>query len=141
MVETAQLWWRLIVARVTQVQGTLPPALKGTIQVVLTGPSGEVSRSFLRLDRRGAALGVGAAEHADAVIEIDDQGAQGLLRGGPEARGQLAVRGDRALVQAFFSALAKAPAPTSWLGIRSPHGPNEASHHRRRRPDPATGWD
>lgn len=120
-----EAWWALLQSRMAQVASLLPASLVGVIQfeVGRDAPS-PPAFFYLQLQGPGSTGHAGVARRSDAWVECSEDllfaqltalASQTTPDPSPSA---MEVRGHITLVRSFFEALARAPAPKSWLESR-----------------------
>jgi hypothetical protein len=115
---SGDIWWGLLLARVSQIRFALPADLIGVIQIEIAREDGGALFRHISLDRANTRTGEGIAGRIDAWMELNDLDLQGFLEGEGMAPGSIRVRGDRRLVEEFFGAMTRVTPATGVVGIR-----------------------
>lgn len=120
-----EAWWALLQSQMAQVAALLPADLAGVVQFEIQREA-PARPAFFHLELRGPASSgaSGIAVQADAWVSCTEDLLFAQLASAqpvaakPDPSARMEVRGQSRLVQRFFEALAKAPAPRSWLETR-----------------------
>jgi hypothetical protein len=114
----SELWWTLLVGRLTELRVALPATLKGTIQISVPRPGQRALFRYLRLDGPATTAHDGLADQPDLWITLDEDKLGAWLSDQPGAEGALRASGNHQLWRSLFAALNSKGQPLSWLQIR-----------------------
>jgi hypothetical protein len=116
-----EIWWRVFLARLSQVEAALPPTLRGSIQFAVKPAAmkdGASSFFFLKLTDRGPIGQTGVVSEPDAWVDTSEDQIVRLLDASRDPAGAFETSGNVGLFKTLLESMAKVPPAASIVGIR-----------------------